>query len=114
MPDLISREKLIEDLSYCASELFLDKDYVAVKIAKQRAVDAVPVVHGQWVGDETMTAYDVQGVKTWAVKRKCTKCGFVRLFIEAHMYYDFCPKCGAKMDGNCLLYDDGERKESEP
>jgi len=61
--------------------------------------DVAPVVHGRWVGDETMTAYDVQGVKTWAVKRKCTKCGFVSLFIEAHMYYDFCPKCGAKMDG---------------
>ena len=43
MPDLISREKLIEDLSYCAPELFLDKDYLAAKIAKQPAVDAVPV-----------------------------------------------------------------------
>lgn len=33
--DLISRAALINDLSYCAPELFFDKDYLATKIMKQ-------------------------------------------------------------------------------
>lgn len=61
-------------------------------------VEAAPVKHGRWVGDETCEAYDICGVKTWAVKRRCSACGFTHKFIEAHMYYDFCPKCSAKMD----------------
>ena len=63
-------------------------------------VDAVPVVHGRWEGDETCDAYDIAGVKTWAVKRKCSECGFTHKFIEAHMCYVFCPNCGARMDGD--------------
>ena len=58
----------------------------------------VPVIHGRWEGNETCVAYDIIGVKTWAVKRKCSICGFTHKFIEAHMCYEFCPKCGAKMD----------------
>lgn len=61
-------------------------------------VDAVPVKHGRWKGNETCDAYDIAGAKTWAVKRKCSICGFTHKFIEAHMYYEFCPNCGAKMD----------------
>lgn len=68
------------------------------KIYKIPTVDAAPVKHGRWEGDETCDAYDVAGVKTWAVKRKCSACGFVHKFIEAHMCYEFCPNCGAKMD----------------
>lgn len=44
MADLISRNALINDLSYSAPELFFDKDYLMTKIARQPAVDAVPVV----------------------------------------------------------------------
>ena len=42
--DLISRAALVEDLSYCAPELFFDKDYLLHKIMRQPTVDAVPVV----------------------------------------------------------------------
>lgn len=67
-------------------------------VEKQPTVDAIPVKHGRWEGDETCDAYDIAGVKTWAVKRKCSICGFTHKFIEAHMCYEFCPNCGAKMD----------------
>jgi hypothetical protein len=56
-------------------------------------------IHSAWIGDETCDAYDIVGVKTWAVKRKCKVCGFTHKFIEAHMCYAYCPGCGAKMDG---------------
>lgn len=39
MNDLISRAVLINDLSYCAPELFFDKDYLIAKVMKQPAVD---------------------------------------------------------------------------
>ena len=68
-------------------------------------VDAVPVKHGQWKKKETFDAYDIYGVKSWALKAKCSECGFVHHFIEAHMCYSYCPNCGAKMDG--------ERRESD-
>ena len=77
-----------------------DPDRVkVVRLVKDNpTIDAAPVKHGRWEGDETCDAYDVAGVKTWAVKRKCSACGFVHKFIEAHMCYEFCPNCGAKMD----------------
>ena len=57
-----------------------------------------PVAHAAWLGKETSTAYDLYGVKTWAARYKCSKCGFVHRAIEAHMSYSYCPSCGARMD----------------
>ena len=42
--DLISRTALLNDLSYCAPELWQDEEYIKAKIMKQPTVDAVPVV----------------------------------------------------------------------
>lgn len=57
-----------------------------------------PVAHATWLCEETSTAYDLYGVKTWAAKYKCSKCGSVHRAIEAHMCYSYCPMCGARMD----------------
>lgn len=46
--DLISRAKLLNDLSYCAPELWQDEEYIKTKIMKQPVVDAVPVVRCQY------------------------------------------------------------------
>ena len=73
-------------------------DYAMDCVDEVPAVPAVPAVNGRWEGDETCEAYDIAGFKTWAVKRKCSNCGFTHKFIEAHMCYGFCPNCGAKMD----------------
>ena len=97
MDDLISRKAVLNAIGEPHP-----MDYNAcsvVRLAKDiPTIDAAPVRHGRWEGDETCDAYDVAGVKTWAVKRKCSACGFVHKFIEAHMCYEFCPNCGAKMD----------------
>ena len=52
---------------------------------------------GRWIKSETSEAFDIAGVKTWALKAKCSECGFVHKFIEAHMCYRYCPSCGAAM-----------------
>ena len=64
------------------------------------AVDAAPVAHGRWIEIETEDAYDFAGIKTWALKARCSECDFVMKFIEAHTgQYIYCPNCGARMDG---------------
>lgn len=51
----------------------------------QPAADVAPVAHGQWVES------DIPG----SMLSKCTVCGF-----RCGAYtFNFCPHCGAKMDG---------------
>ena len=56
-------------------------------------VDAVPVVHGKW--EEKTYEMDVYGQKVTTVTYYCTICG------AEHAYgrENYCPNCGAKMDG---------------
>ena len=61
-------------------------------IERQPTIDAVPVKHGKW------SAYEVSGY------RKCSKCGgYVnwnpKPFLFGDGEYNYCPNCGAKMDG---------------
>ena len=61
-------------------------------VANAPTVDAVPVVHGYW---ETIFSVDCV-----TYKYKCSNCGhYVRIGSDRN----FCPNCGARMDG--------ERKE---
>lgn len=50
-------------------------------------VDAVPVKHGRWTMAEGELAF-------WDV---CSECG--KKILHRTPYYDFCPNCGARMDG---------------
>lgn len=50
----------------------------------------------QWKFVKKVEAYDICGTKIWGIKRKCTECGFIHIFIEDHGYYMFCPNCGKK------------------
>ena len=101
--DLISRAALVEDLSYCAPELFFDTDFLLCKIMKQPIIDAAPVVHGRWVVDEDPHDGDV----------RCSRCSVcIDALHERHWptlkvlgytlssFYPYCPHCGAKMDGD--------------
>ena len=56
-------------------------------------VDAVEVVHGRWIGGYSGTEYTIP---------KCSRCGYGNGAVGASNY---CPNCGAKMDG--------ERKDNE-
>ena len=52
-------------------------------------VEAVPVVHGRWKNEQTNSIF------TWHLE--CSVCG-----ADYHVTvgYNYCPNCGAKMDGD--------------
>ena len=61
--------------------------------------------HGDWekYGDK-IEAFDIEGHKTWGQKRRCTKCGFIKTYIEDFGIYPFCPNCSA------LMWREGDEK----
>ena len=57
-------------------------------IDEAKTVDAVEVVHGQWIGGYCGTGY---------ITPKCSQCGYGDGAVGTTNY---CPNCGAKMDGD--------------
>ena len=94
MARLIDAEKLDEDLCEILRKAEYDNNcgtfYIFVSemndcINDQPTVDAVEVVHGEWIVQNS--AY---------TRFKCSACGS-----ENHEYrWKYCPNCGAKMDGD--------------
>ena len=65
-------------------------------IRKQPTADAVPVVHGHFVHDGQLYV----GGLDWF---HCSSCG--RLAAGAEARFDYCPWCGARMDGDSDAFD---------
>ena len=86
--DMISRAVLLDDLSYCAPELWRDEEYIKAKIMKQPAVDAVPVVHARWIDENPDDSLDP--------RMRCSFCTGVE---SPLIKWRYCPNCGAKMIG---------------
>ena len=96
--DLISRAVAIDALtdknlrrnvdSVCDGDMNRTRRAAQRAIAQLPAVDAAPVVHARWIQYEP----DLHGTKPL----ECGACHylFARLYPR-----DFCPHCGAKMDG---------------
>ena len=59
-------------------------------IASTPTMDAVEVVHGRWVMKETMIR------SPFAKNAYCSVC-----LEETSYAHNYCPNCGAKMDGDC-------------
>lgn len=88
---LIDRDALLEELNWLYDACsYSSKSNVADmidRVESQPDVDAVPVVHGEWI--------PVKGGF-----RKCSRCGIAfSILANAVCNRDFCPNCGAKMDG---------------
>lgn len=52
-------------------------------------IEAQPVKHGRWINDANSIP-------------RCSECSYIPEFnrlIDDYYYSDFCPKCGARMDG---------------
>lgn len=85
MAEYIERRAAIEHLN-----VWCDGCGSAVEcILAEPAADVAPVVHGQWISKNTI-GYD------WTFV--CSNCGY----IDGYPFNDrhnFCPNCGAKMDG---------------
>lgn len=88
--DLISRSKVEEVISALVHEEGVTDDAAVLgcmvwnAVHTMEAVDAAPVVHGRWV-DNGIPESMLSG---------CSVCGF-----SCGAYtFNYCPKCGAKMD----------------
>lgn len=99
MSDLISRQTAIEELreaywNKVIQSAIVDAvtDWAIRKIKGLPTIDAVPVKHGAWVDvmNEEWCTFD---------ECKCSECGVVEYFNKGWKKYNYCPNCGAKMDG---------------
>lgn len=57
------------------------------------AIDAVPVVHGEWFEQDNPGQFDFRD--TWV---RCSNCNYLTTAVWSHSH-KYCPNCGAKMDG---------------
>ena len=86
MAEYIDREEYCEKHCRCSNE-YCDKE--SCPIWKAPAADVAPVVHGRW------KAYG-------AVLLECQNCGEIYSMLggNAGMSWNYCPNCGARMDGD--------------
>lgn len=68
----------------------VDVDLVKFGLDRIPAADVTPVVHGQWIKDDFLSD-DVNNAE------KCSQCG--ELIGWFGNLPNYCPNCGAKMDG---------------
>jgi hypothetical protein len=117
---LIDADKLLSEIHHYdkvqKSDVWLTED-IEYLLKEQPTVDAVEVVHGRWV----LTANEEQTNYRWNVTAECSEChhskgeiwaGFFPGFpqqvakdtaltcAESVKLDNYCPNCGAKMDGD--------------
>lgn len=84
---LIDANALIKEANADGAYGYVD----AKQIADAPTVDAVEVVHGRWLG------WGKSGTPTYENYGTCSVCGEDAEIYTEHRNY--CPNCGAKMDG---------------
>lgn len=91
MAEYIERETALEIVKITSG------DYLTAwhKIAHMKASDVVPAVHGCWIKDREW----YETVCAQSTSYHCSVCGRKAGYKQVRLY-DYCPKCGAKMDAN--------------
>ena len=91
MTEYINTTTLLKELDHAFHTDTIGKKDVINLIINLPAADVAPVRHGQWI-----TEFDDLG---W-LKHTCTVCGYVkRTDVHVSLGWNYCPNCGAKMDG---------------
>lgn len=83
-----------DDAKNAVHRHWLDSSRTLDAIMDIPAADVAPVVHGRWIG-ETYETISAKGRKIKNVKNHCSACGKS----TGRNKTDYCPNCGAKMDG---------------
>ncbi len=84
---MIDADEAIVNFGFEWDDICPTRDEVVSFLRKQKTIDAVPVVHGEWVER--------------ALRPTCSLCGFSGSLIDAPISpFKYCPNCGAKMDGD--------------
>lgn len=90
------RASAIKDL-YPACDELTEKIRQALLDAGEN-VEFAAVRYGRWNTEPEIDFTDKDGAEH--IHGSCSNCGFIHDFIDGHTaQYNFCPKCGAKMDG---------------
>jgi rubrerythrin len=84
MSDLISRSALENSLTHCKELGRKTFEAVLNVIKEQPAIEAVPVVRGEWLNSGTIVPVYI-----------CSKCSYATILGKTR----FCPGCGSPMDG---------------
>ena len=99
MAEYIEREALKNEIATSTEPFNTGSVFRAIN--RQAAADVAPVVHGRW---DDSGRYTFPGGST-AVR--CTNCGCALTESEYHLNnWNYCPVCGAKMDGGADHEDD--------
>lgn len=91
MPRLIDADALI--IAFCECPAFSVSMFKKVRsvIQKAKVIEAEPVVHTKWEIEMDDMGWN---------KHTCPNCGYVkRTDIHVSLGWNYCPNCGAKMDG---------------
>ena len=95
MAEYIKREAAVKAANEWVSEACMAPvmrvSRLSEKLQKVPAADVAPVVHGRW-------EYIQQTLNTLSQLR-CSFCGWWSLDPSIDGAYNYCPNCGAKMDG---------------
>lgn len=92
MAEYIERENAIAwFMPYAHAGESIDADVVISDIKGMKAADVAPVVHGRWLYNSYPTVWYGSGEPPELVCSECEE--------RAYNTYDYCPNCGAKMDG---------------
>ena len=91
MTDYISKQDAIDLINKISNLDLKAKGGICVSLANLEKADVVPVVHGKW-----------KKIGVWGRVYRCNQCGNFLDFDGANAGRgdtNFCPNCGAKMDG---------------
>lgn len=100
MGEYIKRDRLLRD-PYFQKDRFPESHLLRMAIMNQPAADVVEVKRGCWVGTADGYADGKLVYDMW----ECSECGYDADGADEKPNWNFCPNCGAKMDG-------GENHES--
>lgn len=90
MSEYIRREDALDAFNRAVQDVgILDADDIETVFGMLSSADVAPVVHGRWIEDEGEGYHGIH----------CLRCGFSIPYGNVRMGYNFCPNCGAKMDG---------------
>lgn len=93
MSDLISRNALLDAMPKDDELLSVDVRRI---IYESPIIDAEPVRHGRWKID---TVWTFNSFEPEIVEEKCFLCGRYVQRYRTQSPNNYCPNCGAKMDG---------------
>ena len=99
MSEYIGREALKNDIAKSTEPFNTGSVFRAIN--RQPAADVSPVVHGRWI--RKWDLYDKGFYISRKVWYECSNCGMKTNYkdesFEIEVGYNYCPNCGAKMNG---------------